>query len=185
MSGVNKVIILGNLGQVPTVRYMPNGEAVTNLSVATSETWKDKQTDQPREKTEWHRVVMFGRLAETASKHLVKGSKVYIEGALQTRKWQNQQGQTQYTTEIVVQAFNGSMQMLDSPPNQNGGQQTGSYSRQGQQQYNNASLPNQQQSYFQQQKAQPYNGPDRTSRLNQPKVAPQEPMVYFDDGIPV
>ena len=114
MAGVNKVIIIGNLGKDPEVRFMPNGGAVANITLATSDTWKDKQTGEPREKTEWHRVVIFGKLAEIAGEYLKKGSKVYIEGALQTRKWQNQQGQDQYTTEVVVQGFNGSMQMLDS-----------------------------------------------------------------------
>ena len=114
MAGVNKVIILGNLGKDPEVRFMPNGGGVANLTIATSESWKDKQTGEQKEKTEWHRVVMFGKLAEIAGEYLKKGSKVYIEGALQTRKWQNQQGQDQYTTEIVVQGFNGTMQMLDS-----------------------------------------------------------------------
>lgn len=111
--GVNKVILVGNLGQAPEVRYMPNGGAVANLSLATSETWRDKATGEPKEKTEWHRVVLFGKLAEVAGEYLNKGSKVYIEGQLQTRKWQNEQGIDQYTTEIVVKA-NGSMQMLGS-----------------------------------------------------------------------
>ena len=108
--GVNKVILIGNLGQDPDVRYMPNGNAVTNISVATSETWKDKNTGADQEKTEWHRVVMFRRLAEIAGEYLRKGSKVYIEGKLQTRKWQDQNGQDRYTTEIVAD----NMQMLDS-----------------------------------------------------------------------
>ena len=108
--GVNKVILIGNLGQDPEVRYMPNGGAVTNITVATSETWKDKNTGEPQEKTEWHRVVMFRRLAEIAGEYLKKGSKVYIEGRLQTRKWQDQQGNDRYTTEIVAD----NMQMLDS-----------------------------------------------------------------------
>ncbi len=114
MSGVNKVIVLGNLGQDPEVKFMPSGEAVANISIATSESWKDKQTGEQKEKTEWHRVVMFGKLAEITGEYLKKGSKVYIEGALQTRKWQNQQGQDQYTTEIVVKGFGGKMEMLDS-----------------------------------------------------------------------
>jgi len=116
MAGVNKVIILGNLGKDPEVKFMPNGGGVANMTIATSETWKDKQTGEQKEKTEWHRVVMFGKLAEIAGEYLKKGSKVYIEGALQTRKWTNQQGQDQYTTEIVVQGFNGTMQMLDGRP---------------------------------------------------------------------
>jgi single-strand DNA-binding protein len=108
--GVNKVILIGNLGQDPEVRYMPNGGAVCNITVATSETWKDKNTGENQEKTEWHRVVMFRRLAEIAGEYLKKGSKVFIEGRLQTRKWQDQQGQDRYTTEIVAD----NMQMLDS-----------------------------------------------------------------------
>jgi len=113
MAGVNKVIIVGNLGKDPEVKFMPNGSAVANITVATSENWKDKQTGEQKEKTEWHRVVMFGKLAEIAGEYLKKGSKVYLEGSLQTRKWTNQQGQDQYTTEIVLQGFNGVMQMLD------------------------------------------------------------------------
>lgn len=107
--GVNKVILIGNIGQDPEVRYTPGGSAITNISVATSETWKDKQTNQPQERTEWHRVVFFNRLAEIAGEYLRKGSKVYIEGSLRTRKWQDQQGQDRYTTEIVA----NEMQMLD------------------------------------------------------------------------
>ncbi|MEW6998189.1 single-stranded DNA-binding protein [Colwelliaceae bacterium BS250] len=114
MAGVNKVIIVGNLGKDPEVKFLPSGGAVANLTVATSDTWKDKQTGEQKEKTEWHRVVMFGKLAEISGEYLKKGSKVYLEGQLQTRKWQNQQGQDQYTTEIVIQGFNGTMQMLDS-----------------------------------------------------------------------
>lgn len=141
MAGVNKVIIVGNLGKDPEVRFMPNGGAVANITVATSDSWKDKQTGEQKEKTEWHRVVMFGKLAEIAGEYLKKGSKVYLEGALQTRKWTNQQGQEQYTTEIVLQGYNGVMQMLDGKPSQgqgggfaNQGQQQGGFSNQGQQQ---------------------------------------------------
>ncbi|BCX82686.1 single-strand DNA-binding protein [Methylomarinovum caldicuralii] len=100
--GVNKVILLGNLGADPETRYMPSGDAVTTLRVATSETWKDKQTGQQQERTEWHRVVLFGRLAEIAAEYLKKGRQVYIEGQLRTRKWQGQDGQDRYTTEIVA-----------------------------------------------------------------------------------
>jgi single-strand DNA-binding protein len=147
MAGVNKVIILGNLGKDPEVRFMPNGGAVANLTVATSDSWKDKQTGEQKEKTEWHRVAMFGKLAEIAGQYLKKGSKVYIEGSLQTRKWQNQQGQDQYTTEVVVQGFNGVMQMLDSKPQpaQQGGfanqNQQGGFTNQGQENYDQ-SMPN-------------------------------------------
>ena len=108
--GVNKVILIGNLGQDPEVKYMPNGGAVTNVTVATSESWKDKNTGEQKENTEWHRVVFFRRLAEIAGEYLKKGSKVYIEGKLQTRKWQDQQGNDRYTTEIIA----NEMQMLDS-----------------------------------------------------------------------
>lgn len=123
MRGVNKVIILGNLGNDPEIRYAANGNAIATLSVATSEQWKDKQTGEKKEKSEWHRVVIFGKLAEIAGEYLRKGSQVYLEGKLQTRKWQNQQGQDQYTTEIVVD-INGVMQLLGGNPNQaQGGQQ--------------------------------------------------------------
>ncbi|MFT6401040.1 MAG: single-strand DNA-binding protein [Pseudohongiellaceae bacterium] len=108
--GVNKVILVGNLGQDPETRYMPSGGAVTNVTIATSETWKDKQSGQAQERTEWHRVVFFNRLAEIAGEYLKKGSKVYVEGSLRTRKWQNKEGVDQYTTEIVA----AEMQMLDS-----------------------------------------------------------------------
>ncbi|MAC32258.1 MAG: single-stranded DNA-binding protein [Haliea sp.] len=108
--GVNKVILVGNLGDDPTTRYMPSGNAVTNVSLATSETWKDKQTGQPQERTEWHRLVFYNRLAEIAGEYLRKGSKIYAEGSLRTRKWQGQDGQDRYTTEIVVRE----MQMLDT-----------------------------------------------------------------------
>lgn len=113
-SGINKVILVGNLGGDPEVRYTPNGSAVTNLSVATGESWMDKNTNQRQERTEWHRVVLFGKLAEVAGQYLRKGSKVYLEGKLQTRKWQDQQGQDRYSTEVVVDGFDGVMQMLDS-----------------------------------------------------------------------
>lgn len=108
--GINKVIIVGNLGQDPETRYMPSGGAVTNVSVATSEAWKDKETGQPQERTEWHKVVFFNKLGEIAGQYLKKGSKVYVEGSLRTRKWQGQDGQDRYTTEIVA----SEMQMLDS-----------------------------------------------------------------------
>ena len=107
--GVNKVIIIGNLGQEPESRSFPDGGSVCNISVATSESWKDKQTGQQKESTEWHRIVFKNRLAEIAQQYLKKGSKVYIEGKLKTRKWANQQGQDQYTTEVIA----SQMQMLD------------------------------------------------------------------------
>ncbi|MGS8100384.1 single-stranded DNA-binding protein [Providencia sp. PROV_01] len=119
--GVNKVILIGHLGQDPEIRHMPNGGAVANLTLATSESWRDKQSGEMREKAEWHRVCIFGKLAEVAGEYLKKGSQVYIEGSLQTRKWQDQSGQDRYTTEVVVN-IGGSMQMLGG----NGGNQAGS-----------------------------------------------------------
>jgi single-strand DNA-binding protein len=111
--GVNKVILVGNLGKDPEVRYTPDGKAIANLALATSESWKD-QSGQVQEKTEWHRVSIFGKLAEIAGEYLRKGSQIYIEGKLQTRKWTNKEGQDQFTTEIVLDPFNGVMQMLGS-----------------------------------------------------------------------
>jgi len=106
--GINKVIVVGNLGGDPETRYMPSGAAVTNLTVATNESWKDKQTGEQKDRTEWHKVAMFGRLAEIAAEYLRKGSQVYIEGKLRTRKWQDQQGNDRWTTEIIADE----MQML-------------------------------------------------------------------------
>jgi single-strand DNA-binding protein len=108
--GVNKVILVGNLGKDPETRYMPSGSAVTNLRIATTESWKDKQSGEQQERTEWHAVAMFGRLAEIAAEYLRKGSQVYIEGKLRTRKWQDKEGKDRYTTEIVADE----MQMLGS-----------------------------------------------------------------------
>jgi single-strand DNA-binding protein len=108
--GVNKVILVGNLGKDPETRYMPSGSAVTNLTLATSESWKDKQSGEQQERTEWHKIAMFGRLAEIAAEYLRKGSQVYIEGKLRTRKWQDKEGKDRWTTEIVADE----MQMLGS-----------------------------------------------------------------------
>jgi single-strand DNA-binding protein len=108
--GVNKVILVGNLGRDPETRYMPSGGAVTNVALATSESWNDRNTGERQERTEWHRVVFFNKLAEIAGQYLTKGSKVYVEGSLRTRKWQDKEGRDQYTTEIVA----SEMQMLDS-----------------------------------------------------------------------
>ncbi|MDC0407380.1 single-stranded DNA-binding protein [Candidatus Thioglobus sp.] len=113
MAGINKVILVGNLGQKPEVKFASNGNAIANISVATSESWTDKNTGQKQEKTEWHRVSLFGKLAEIAGQYLDKGSKVYVEGKLQTRKWQDKSGADRYTTEVVVSGFNGTLQMLD------------------------------------------------------------------------
>lgn len=114
--GINKVILIGYLGQDPDIRYMPNGGAVASIALATSETWRDKQTGEMREQTEWHRVVLFGKLAEVASEYLRKGAQVYIDGQLRTRKWTDQTGQERYTTEVVVHT-GGTMQMLGSRQN--------------------------------------------------------------------
>lgn len=163
MAGINKVIIVGNLGKDPEVRFMPNGKAVANLTIATSETWKDKQTGEQKEATEWHRVVIFDKLAEIAGEYLKKGSKVYIEGQLKTKKWTNQQGQDQYTTEIVLQGFNGVMQMLDGKQQQ--GQQT------PQQQTPQQQAP-QQQGGFQQ-------APQQAGGFQQQQEAKKQPQGNF------
>jgi single-strand DNA-binding protein len=119
MSSVNKVILVGNLGRDPEVRSMSSGDPVVNLSLATSERWKDKSSGEQREKTEWHRVVIFDeRLCDVAQKYLRKGSKIYIEGQLQTRKWTDQQGVEKYSTEVVLKRFNGVLTMLDSRSDQ-------------------------------------------------------------------
>ena len=113
MAGINKVILVGNLGAKPEIKYASNGNAISNLSIATSESWTDKSTGQKQERTEWHRVSLFGKVAEIAGQYLDKGSKVYIEGKLQTRKWQGQNGQDRYTTEVVISGYSGTLQMLD------------------------------------------------------------------------
>ncbi|MGP1930536.1 MAG: single-stranded DNA-binding protein [Arsenophonus sp. ET-YP4-MAG3] len=118
--GINKVILIGNLGQNPEIRYMANGGAVANLTLATSESWRDKQCGEMREKTEWHRIVIFGKLAEVAGEYLRKGSQIYIEGSLQTRKWQDQNGLDRYSTEVIVN-ISGTMQMLGSRVNSQDG----------------------------------------------------------------
>ena len=113
--GINKVILIGNLGQDPEVRYTQAGDAIANVSLATSDTWKDKNTGEPQERTEWHRVVFFGKVAEVVKDYLHKGSKIYVEGQLRTRKWQDKDGQDRYTTEVIV-SMGGTLQMLDSRP---------------------------------------------------------------------
>jgi len=114
MTGINKVILIGNLGAKPELKYSSSNVGITNLSIATSESWANKSTGQKQEKTEWHRVSVFGKLAEVVTKYCDKGSKIYIEGKLQTRKYQDKSGADRYTTEIVVSGFNGVIQMLDS-----------------------------------------------------------------------
>ncbi len=125
--GINKVILVGNLGQDPETRYMPSGGAVTNISVATSESWKDKQTGEQKDRTEWHRVAMFNRLAEVAAEYLRKGSQVYIEGKIRTRKWQDKDGNDRYTTEIIADE----MQMLGGRGGAGGGSFEGGGSSRG------------------------------------------------------
>jgi single-strand DNA-binding protein len=150
--GVNKVIIIGNLGNDPEQKAMPNGNAVVNITVATSESWKDKQTGQKQERTEWHRVVFFNRLAEIAGQYLSKGSKDYLEGSLRTRKWQDQSGNDRYTTEIVA----SEMQMLDS--REAGGQYQAP--QQYQQQAPQQQAPQQQAAPRQQEAPQQQQAPD-------------------------
>ena len=129
---LNKVSLIGNLGGEPEIRYTPSGGAVANISIATSDSWKDKNTGQMQERTEWHRIAIFGKLAEIVQQYLHKGSKVYIEGKLQTRKWQDKEGKDRYTTEIVVDSFTGNLVMLDGPQGSGGAiapHNTGSQSR--------------------------------------------------------
>ncbi|WP_413730269.1 MULTISPECIES: single-stranded DNA-binding protein [unclassified Shewanella] len=173
--GVNKVILVGNLGQDPEVRYMPNGNAVANITVATSESWKDQQGQQ-QERTEWHRVVMFGKLAEIAGEYLRKGSQVYLEGKLQTRKWKDQSGQDKYTTEVVVD-MGGTMQMLGGRNQNQGGMSQGG----------NQGGMNQNQGGYgggQAQSQSQYNAPQQSGGY-QPKPAqqpqqPQQPQQQYN-----
>ncbi|ELC3159180.1 single-stranded DNA-binding protein [Vibrio harveyi] len=175
--GINKVILVGNLGNDPEIRYMPNGGAVANITIATSESWRDKATGEQREKTEWHRVVLFGKLAEVAGEYLRKGSQVYVEGQLQTRKWQDQSGQDRYSTEVVVQGFNGVMQMLGGRAQ--GGAPMGGGQQQQQQQggWGQPQQPAQQQQY---------NAPQQQQQQAPQQQQPQynEPPMDFDDDIP-
>lgn len=156
--GVNKVIIVGTLGNDPEVKYSASGSAIANLSVATSEQWKDKQTGEKKEQTEWHRVVIFGKLAEVAGEYLRKGSQVYIEGQLRTRKWSDSNGVDRYTTEIVIPQMGGAMQMLGGKRDDSGQQPR---QQSGQQ-------PQRQQQPPKQQSTQGGN----------------EPPMEFDDDIP-
>lgn len=159
--GVNKVILVGNCGSDPEMRQLPSGGAVTNLSIATSESWKDKNTGQQQERTEWHRVVFFNRLAEIAGEYLRKGSKVYVEGSLRTRKWQDQQsGQDKYTTEIVA----SEMQMLDSRNDSMGSAPMAGAGM----------APMQQQAPAQQQAAPQQQAPAPMQQQRQPQAAPQQ-----------
>lgn len=187
--GVNKVILVGNCGQDPETKFTASGAAIANLSIATSETWKDKQTGQPQERTEWHRVVFFGRLAEIVGEYVRKGSKVYIEGSLRTRKWQDQSGQDRYTTEIVA----NEMQLLDSrnsdssgdnSSNNYQGNQGGGSNYQGNQggasyQNNAPSAPSRPQAPPQAQ--QPQSAPAAAPK---PQHSAPPAMDSFDDDIP-
>ncbi|EHH0750814.1 TPA: single-stranded DNA-binding protein [Vibrio vulnificus] len=174
--GINKVILVGNLGNDPEIRYMPSGGAVANITVATSETWRDKATGEPREKTEWHRVTLYGKLAEVAGEYLRKGSQVYIEGQLQTRKWQDQNGQDRYSTEVVVQGYNGIMQMLGGRQQQGGAPAMGSAPQQQQGGWGQPQQPAAQPSYQKQAPAQ------QQPMQSQPQY--NEPPMDFDDDIP-
>lgn len=137
---INKVILVGNLGKDPEIRATQSGSEICNLTLATSENWKDKATGERKEKTEWHRVVIFNEgLVRVARDYLKKGSKVYIEGQLQTRKWTNKEGQDQYSTEVVLQNYNGNLTMLDSPRDRQGGGD--SYSQSGNASYGSSSSP--------------------------------------------
>ncbi|MBF4541229.1 single-stranded DNA-binding protein [Salmonella enterica] len=162
--GVNKVIIVGTLGNDPEVKYSASGSAIANLSVATSEQWKDKQTGEKKEQTEWHRVVIFGKLAEVAGEYLRKGSQVYIEGQLRTRKWTDSNGVDRYTTEIVIPQIGGVMQMLGGKRDDSGQQPR----HQSGQQPQGGWGTNQQQKTQKQQSPQGGN----------------EPPMDFDDSIP-
>lgn len=169
--GINKVILVGNIGNEPEMRYMPNGNAVATVSLATSDAWKDKNTGEQQERTEWHRVVFFGKLAEIVGQYVHKGSKLYVEGRLQTRKWTDQQGVDRYTTEVVVD-MGGTMQLLDS--RQSAGDAGG---------YSQAPQPYQQQAPAGNQ----YSGQPAPSQQpvqqpqNRPQQQPQQPAPNFDD----
>ncbi|MEI7062210.1 single-stranded DNA-binding protein [Dickeya chrysanthemi] len=179
--GVNKVILIGNLGQDPEVRYMPNGGAVANLTLATSDSWRDKQTGEQKERTEWHRVALYGKLAEIAGEYLRKGSQVYIEGQLRTRKWQDQGGQDRYTTEVVVD-ISGSMQMLGgragggagAPAGGNMGGNTGG----GNAPQGGWGQPQQP------QQANQFSGGGQSRPQQSAPMPSNEPPMDFDDDIP-
>lgn len=160
--GINKVILVGYLGQDPEIRYMPNGGAVANITVATSDVWRDKQTGEQKEKTEWHRVVIFGKLAEIAGEYLKKGSQVYLEGSLQTRKWQDQSGQDRYTTEIVIN-IGGTLQMLGSRANAPASENFPNFSSQPQNNTHHLNQP---------------------AQSSPPAAISHEPLMDFDDDIP-
>ncbi|MBB1313182.1 single-stranded DNA-binding protein [Aliivibrio sp. SR45-2] len=178
--GINKVILVGNLGQDPEIRYMPSGGAVANITIATSESWRDKATGEQREKTEWHRVALFGKLAEVAGEYLRKGSQVYVEGQLQTRKWQDQSGQDRFTTEVVVQGFNGVMQMLGGRGQGQGAPAGGQQQQQQQGNWGQPQQPAQQNNFAPQQQQQAPQ--QQAPQAAQPQY--NEPPMDFDDDIP-
>lgn len=182
--GVNKVIIIGNLGADPEVRYMPQGGAVANMTVATSERYKEKNTNEPKEVTEWHRVVIYQRLAEIAGEYLRKGSKVYIEGKLKTRKWTDKDGIERYTTEIVA----NELQMLDGNPAQQGGQSNGNQGQKPQQQrpaqQSGGYQSNNQRPAAQAQQPAQQRMPMQGGYANNATGQPMAPPVDFDDDIP-
>ncbi|HAF6280046.1 TPA: single-stranded DNA-binding protein [Salmonella enterica] len=178
--GVNKVILIGFLGNAPEIRYMPNGNAVAHFSLATSETWRSKQTGEMKELTEWHRVVLFGKLAEVAGEYLRKGSQVYIEGQLRTRSWDDNNGVTRYTTEIVV-STQGTMQMLGNrPQNSGGGSQPPQQQPQGNQQ--SGGQPASSQAAKPADAAKKGRGKAKGKQTQTPD--PSEPPYDFDDDVP-
>ena len=171
--GINKVIVLGNLGNDPECTFMPNGNAVAKISIATSESWKDKQSGQDQERTEWHRVTFFGKLAEIVGQYLRKGSKVYIEGSLRTNKWQDQNGNDRYTTEIMA----NEMQMLNSKSDNQ--QQSGQQQQQYQQQQ---PQPQQSQSQWSDSgPAQQQSQRQQTMEQSRQQSQPQDSDGFFDD----
>lgn len=177
--GVNKVIIIGNLGQDPEVRFTPSGSAVANLNIATTDSWNDKQSGQRQERTEWHRVVMFNKLAEIAQQYVKKGSRLYIEGRLQTRKWQDQNGNDRYSTEIVA----NDMQMLDSNGGGGGGQQQQARQQAPAQQAQAQQAPAQQAQQAPAQQAQQAPAQQAPAQQNG-QQAPAGSFDDFDDEIP-
>ena len=182
--GINKVILIGNVGGDPETRYLPNGNAVTNLTLATSDSWRDKQTGQMQERTEWHRVSFFGKTAEIAGQYLRKGSKVYIEGRLQTREWEKD-GVKRYTTEIVVD-MGGTMQMLDSRGDNEGGGRGPDASRENK--YNSPQSQGNPSHYNQDSQpvpsAPPAPQPQRPAPVVQTSTQPESGYDNFDDDIP-
>ncbi len=193
--GINKVILVGNLGADPEVRYMPTGGAVANFTVATSESWTDKQTNEKKESTEWHRCVVYQRLAEIVGEYARKGSKVYVEGKLKTRKWQDQQGVERYTTEIIADT----VQLLDgrsdgaAPAQNQAPQQQPQYAGQSYQQPAGQQQPRQQQRPQQQPQGNYHQNGSALPNMHQPQQGaftqpqqrgPLEPPIDFDDDIP-